>query len=195
MVASTEIASVLREQLAPLGYVSMRRMFGNAGRHSSPGCAQLLRQPTGSQRREANQMMDSSRTRSVVLEFKRDVVGGSVTLSPTRNLLTMPPIQAPSLRALAAVTLILASISCLAAASDAGIHPQASAAVTEAAEAPSGTPWRALFPMKTGALAFVRVGHPAACLREDEPCATPESKCCEGFICIGIRTRFCASKF
>jgi DNA transformation protein len=31
MVASTEFASFLRDQLAPLGYVTMRRMFGKTG--------------------------------------------------------------------------------------------------------------------------------------------------------------------
>lgn len=31
MVASTEFASFLREQLAPLGYVTTRRMFGKTG--------------------------------------------------------------------------------------------------------------------------------------------------------------------
>ena len=31
MVATTEFASFLREQLAPLGYVTMRRMFGKTG--------------------------------------------------------------------------------------------------------------------------------------------------------------------
>jgi DNA transformation protein and related proteins len=31
MVASTEFASFLRDQLAPLGFVTMRRMFGKTG--------------------------------------------------------------------------------------------------------------------------------------------------------------------
>ena len=31
MVASTEFASFLRDQLAPLGYVTTRRMFGKTG--------------------------------------------------------------------------------------------------------------------------------------------------------------------
>ena len=31
MVASTEFASFLRDQLAPLGYVTVRRMFGKSG--------------------------------------------------------------------------------------------------------------------------------------------------------------------
>jgi hypothetical protein len=103
--------------------------------------------------------------------------------------------QISPLRAFAAATLIVASISCRAAASDAGSHPWPSTAGTAAAEAPPATPWRALFTSGTGARASGRFGHAAACLREDEPCATPESKCCEGFICIGIRTKFCASKF
>ena len=31
MVASTEFANFLRDQLAPLGYITMRRMFGKTG--------------------------------------------------------------------------------------------------------------------------------------------------------------------
>ena len=31
MVASTEFATFLRDQLAPLGYITMRRMFGKTG--------------------------------------------------------------------------------------------------------------------------------------------------------------------